>query len=131
MLFFPKCSRPSGFKSSLNAVHLKIFHVLEATTYLLDMATLDYSWRLASQKSRNLGGRNERELAGTAFSAGGEREIRTPGEVLAHSRFPGVRFKPLSHLSMTGLNLKTRLTVRNSFPSATPEDKPVCRKVFH
>src|SRR2546427_5972889 len=30
---------------------------------------------------------------------GGEREIRTPGGVLTHSRFPGVRFKPLSHLS--------------------------------
>ena len=30
---------------------------------------------------------------------GGETGIRTQGEVLAHSRFPGVCFKPLSHLS--------------------------------
>ncbi len=30
------CSRTSGFKSSLNHVHLKIYHVLEATSYLLD-----------------------------------------------------------------------------------------------
>ena len=30
------CSRPSGFKSSLNHVHLRIQHALEATSYLTD-----------------------------------------------------------------------------------------------
>jgi hypothetical protein len=32
--------------------------------------------------------------------SGGERGIRTPGRLLTYSRFPGVRFKPLSHLSV-------------------------------
>ena len=30
---------------------------------------------------------------------GGERGIRTPGGLLTHTRFPGVRLKPLIHLS--------------------------------
>ncbi len=35
-LLAPNCSRLSGFKSSLNSVQLKIYHVLEATSYLTD-----------------------------------------------------------------------------------------------
>jgi hypothetical protein len=34
------------------------------------------------------------------LESGGERGIRTPGRLLTYSRFPGVRFKPLSHLSL-------------------------------
>ncbi len=30
---------------------------------------------------------------------GGERGIRTPGRLLTYTRFPGVRLKPLIHLS--------------------------------
>ena len=39
-LLSPNCSRYSGFKSSLNEVHLRIYHVLEATSYLSDTATM-------------------------------------------------------------------------------------------
>lgn len=33
------------------------------------------------------------------FVPGGERGIRTPDRLLTYTRFPGVRLKPLIHLS--------------------------------
>ena len=46
-LFSPNCSRLSGFKSSLNRVQLKIYHVLEATSYLSDFGKLAHSCLIA------------------------------------------------------------------------------------
>jgi hypothetical protein len=37
--------------------------------------------------------------AGLVKYAGGERGIRTPDRLLTYTRFPGVRLKPLIHLS--------------------------------
>ena len=38
-------------------------------------------------------------LLSKGFSNGGERGIRTPGTLLAYTRFPSVHLKPLGHLS--------------------------------
>jgi hypothetical protein len=38
-LYSPDCSRPSGFKSSLNWVHLRIYHAVGLTSYLTVLRT--------------------------------------------------------------------------------------------
>lgn len=38
--------------------------------------------------------------------SGGERGIRTPDRLFTYTRFPGVRLKPLIHLSCNGLLVK-------------------------
>src|SRR5207245_8399564 len=42
------CSRPSGLKSSLNQVHLKIHHALKETSYLIDVHSFTHSRQSAS-----------------------------------------------------------------------------------
>ncbi|MEN9283992.1 MAG: hypothetical protein RLZZ179_1485, partial [Verrucomicrobiota bacterium] len=42
-------------------------------------------------------------VSGRAPKYGGQRGIRTLGAVLAHTRFPSVRIRPLCHLSVIGL----------------------------
>ena len=42
------CSRPSGFKSSLNRVHLKIHHAFEATSSLTDQGKMPFWGEKAS-----------------------------------------------------------------------------------
>ena len=42
-------------------------------------------------------------VSGRAPKHGGQRGIRTLGAVLAHTRFPSVRIRPLCHLSVIGL----------------------------
>ncbi|CAM2186738.1 hypothetical protein PSAC2689_70014 [Paraburkholderia sacchari] len=39
------------------------------------------------------------DFAGFLLNSGGERGIRTPDRLLTYTRFPGVRLKPLIHLS--------------------------------
>ena len=39
---------------------------------------------------------------GLFLVSGGEGGIRTRGGILSHTRFPGVRLKPLIHLSRSG-----------------------------
>ncbi|MEI7936942.1 MAG: hypothetical protein WCK27_09655, partial [Verrucomicrobiota bacterium] len=64
------CSRLSGFKSSLNRVHLKIFHAMEVTSYLTDERTVTLSEQIARTIYRN--------LSSSQGSAGGC--IRVPGQ---------------------------------------------------
>ncbi len=47
-LLFPDCSRPSGFKSSLNRVHLKIYHASKAASYLSEGVSLPVSEGIAT-----------------------------------------------------------------------------------
>ena len=44
----PDCSRGSGLKSSLNRVHLKIYHALKVTSHLSEGARLNYSQGIAT-----------------------------------------------------------------------------------
>ena len=44
-------------------------------------------------------GENKKRKEGKTRRGGGERGIRTPDGLLTHTRFPGVRLKPLGHLS--------------------------------
>jgi hypothetical protein len=53
-LLFPYCSRLPGFKSSLNEVHLRIYHVLEATSYLSDVRKMHHSCMNARDLKENL-----------------------------------------------------------------------------
>ena len=49
--------------------------------------------------------------------SGGEREIRTLGTLLEYSRFPGVRNRPLCHLSAKRkTNVVNERPIRNVFP---------------
>jgi len=47
-LLFPYCSRTSGFKSSMNEVHLRIYHAVEATSYLSDAPKVPYRGQVSS-----------------------------------------------------------------------------------
>jgi hypothetical protein len=38
------------------------------------------------------------------WTNGGEEGIRTPGTLVAYTHFPGVRLRPLGHLSMISKN---------------------------
>jgi hypothetical protein len=68
--------------------------------------------------------RRERVAApGRRRRAGGEGGIRTLDGVLAHSRFPGVRLKPLSHLSG-----RKRASVSGWRPDSSTRFSPEARK---
>jgi hypothetical protein len=45
--FSTDCSRTSGLKSSLNSVHLKIYHALKETSYLTDHTIVTVSAAIA------------------------------------------------------------------------------------
>ena len=49
LLLSRDCSRKSGLKSSLNEVHLKIYHALKETSYLPDRSTLSVWHPIAMQ----------------------------------------------------------------------------------
>jgi len=45
LTFFPDCSRPSGLKSSLNHVHLKIYQASKRTRDSTDDENVSLNWR--------------------------------------------------------------------------------------
>ena len=51
------------------------------------------------RESENKKPLNRLRLNGLSFDLGGETGIRTPDRLLTYTRFPGVRLKPLIHLS--------------------------------
>jgi hypothetical protein len=53
--------------------------------------------------------RGERAQVDRHLENGGEGGIRTPGELLAHTRFPSEFLKPLGHLSTRIVTAKSRV----------------------
>jgi len=66
--FSPNCSRPPGFKSSLNRVQLKIHQVLEATSSLLTPVKLAFLAQIASSFFRNLVDTTFRFISGSTHA---------------------------------------------------------------
>jgi hypothetical protein len=59
-------------------------------------------------------------LRGFPPSSGGERGIRTPDRLLTYTRFPGVRLKPLIHLSAGAADYSKLRTLQGT-PAADAE----------